>query len=325
MTVLRYWLSAKSWEKKMDAKTNYTVVGIFVVVLTIAMIAFGLWLTSTKRSLSYVYYVTYLREEVSGLSEQNPVRFNGVKVGYVDSILLNDQDPRQVKIILAIEKGTPISTSTVAVLRSEGITGIDYVGLKSLTSDAPPLLAQKGQKYPVIPSEPSLLTKLSSSIPQMTEAISKLTADVNLVFDEKNRQAISASLANIQTITDSIAQNSQNINDTLKNTNIFMKNAADLTAQMPPILDQLKETMASVHKTSDAFGQTSKTITTAMQQTSNTVQHVGEQIVPSAQELITRLNTIAANLQNVSDQMKQNPSVIIRGRTPAALGPGEGR
>lgn len=309
----------------MDAKTNYTVVGIFVVVLTTAMIAFGLWLTSTKRSQHYDYYVTYLREEVSGLSEQNPVRYNGVKVGYVKSIELNPEDPQQVEIFLAIEHGTPITVSTVAVLQSEGITGIDFIGLKVLSNNSPPLLAQKDQKYPVIPSEPSLLTKLSTSLPELADSISKLTADVNQLFDEKNRQAISASLANIQKITDSIAQNSQNINDTLKNTNIFMKNAADLTGQMPPILTQLKETMASVRQTSDAFGQTSKSITTAMQQTSSTVQHVGEQVVPSAQELITRLNTIAANLQNVSDQMKQNPSVIIRGRTPAALGPGEGR
>lgn len=309
----------------MDAKTNYTVVGIFVVILTTVMIAFGLWLTSTKRTQNYLYYVTYMREEVSGLSEQNAVRYNGVKVGYVDSISLNPKDPQQVEIVLAIEQGTPISTSTIAVLRSEGITGIDYIGLTSLTSDAPPLVLQKGQKYPVIPSEPSLLTKLSTSLPQLASSISKLTADVNRIFDPQNQAAIQASLANVQKLTNTLVQNTQNINDTLKNTNVFMKNAADLSARMPEILNQLQATMASVHKTSDEFGATSKTITTAMQTTSNTVQHVGDQVVPSAQELITRLNDIAANLQSVSNQMKQNPAVILRGSAPTPLGPGEGR
>ncbi len=309
----------------MDAKTNYTVVGIFVVILTTAMIALGLWLTSSQRTQHYVYYITYMREEVSGLSEQNAVRYNGVKVGYVDSISLNPKDPQQVEIVLALQEGTPVTTSTVAILRSEGITGIDYIGLQSLTSDAPLLILQKGQKYPVIPSEPSLLTKLSTSLPELADSINKLTDDVGKIFDDKNRVAIQASLANMQKITDTLAKNTQNINDTLQNTNTFMKNAADLTARMPPILNELQATMASVHKTSDAFGATSKTITNAMQATSNTVQHVGDQVVPSAQELITRLNDIAANLQSVSNQMKQNPAVIIRGSAPAPLGPGEGK
>src|SRR5690606_19698287 len=107
---------------------------------------------------------------------------NGVKVGYVDSIRLNPQDPQQVVLKLKIRRGTPITTSTIATLVSEGITGIDYVGLKALTSQAPPLKAKPGEKYPVIPSEPSLLVKLSTALEDVTKTIKGLTDSVGKVF-----------------------------------------------------------------------------------------------------------------------------------------------
>src|SRR5690606_22120300 len=118
----------------MDTKVNYTVVGIFVILLCLMLVIFFLWLTSLQHREVYDTYIVYMHEEVSGLGTQGPVRYNGVKVGYVDSIRLNPQDPQQVVLKLKIRRGTPITTSTIATLVSEGITGIDYVGLKALTS-----------------------------------------------------------------------------------------------------------------------------------------------------------------------------------------------
>ena len=48
-----------------------------------------------------------------------------------------------------------------------------------------------------------------------------------------------------------------------------------------------------------------------------------QQTIPPAISLLNRLNAIAANLEKVSNQLRQNPSVIIRGTTPPKPGPGE--
>ncbi len=118
----------------MESKVNYTVVGIFVVLLTIAIIAAGFWLARGSQASVYHTYVTIMDESVSGLSEQAPVKFNGVSVGYVTSIALNYQNPQQVIVKMDIESGVPITTSTAATLLAQGITGITYVGLKARTS-----------------------------------------------------------------------------------------------------------------------------------------------------------------------------------------------
>ena len=46
-------------------------------------------------------------------------------------------------------------------------------------------------------------------------------------------------------------------------------------------------------------------------------------ILPAANQAITNLDVITRNLMGVSAEIKQNPAVLIRGKQPQALGPGE--
>ncbi len=307
----------------MDSKVNYTIVGIFVCVLGAALLLIGLWLTSLKHTEKYQYYVTYMREEVAGLNVQSAVRFNGVKVGYVSAIDLNAKDPQQVKITLAISQETFISTSTIAVLQSEGITGIDYIGLKALTISAPALKAQKGEQYPVIPSEPSLLVKLSTSLQEVTDSIKILSEDVNKVFDEKNRQALQQSLQSLAKVTQTIADNSKQIDASLKSANVLLKNSALASKKLPQVMVDMQSTLKSIRTTSDNFNKTNGKISQAMNNTSQAVNDLSQQLLPSAEQLINRLNNIAGNVEHISSDMQQNPSILVRGKYPAPPGPGE--
>lgn len=55
----------------------------------------------------------------------------------------------------------------------------------------------------------------------------------------------------------------------------------------------------------------------------NTIDQISQQAIPPAVILLRRLNAISANLEKVSNEMRQNPSVIIRGTKAPKLGPGE--
>src|SRR5438874_2702089 len=100
------------------------VVGLFVVVLTIALVIIFLWLNAIGTQKSYKTYLIYVKEDVTGLTLQSPVRYNGVPVGYVSGIELDPRNPQLVKISVKIEVGTPITTSTVATIQLQGITGV---------------------------------------------------------------------------------------------------------------------------------------------------------------------------------------------------------
>ncbi len=307
----------------MDTKVNYTVVGLFVILLIAALVVLFLWLTSFKHREVYDTYVVYMHEEVSGLNVQSPVRYNGVKVGYVQSIRLNNNDPQQVVLVLKIKQGTPITTSTIATLMSEGITGMDYVGLKALTSQAPALTAKPGEKFPIIPSEPSLLLKLSTTLQQVTKTIQDLSDNIGKVFDEQNQRSIRASLTNIAKVTQTLANNSKNIDASLASMKKLLSNGAKASDEFPTVIKELQSTLSSIQSTAKHFDQAGQSVVTTVNDTKTVMQNVSQQLVPSAQQLIDQLNTVGANLQQVSSALVRNPSILVRGQYPQPLGPGE--
>jgi len=149
----------------MEEKVNLAVVGIFVLVLSTALIGSVLWLSSGKSyGTSYDIYQTYMKESVAGLNLKAPVRYRGVEVGRVQKIALAPGNVEQVQLTLAIERGTPIKVDTVAVLSTQGVTGIAFVDLTGGSRDSPELKAEPDAPYPVIRSGPSLMVRLDASL-----------------------------------------------------------------------------------------------------------------------------------------------------------------
>ncbi len=307
----------------MDTKVNYTLVGVFVIVLATVMVSIFLWLTTMKQDRFTQTYVTYIRDDVSGLNVQSAVRFNGVKVGYVSSILLNKKDPQQVEIVMKLEKGTPITTSTVATLNPQGITGLDYVGLKARTTNAPLLRRQPGHPYPVIAAEPSLLVRLSTVVKEITQSVSQLTEDVNQVLDRQNRLAVKNSLLNLEKITQVVALNSEQINNGLNSMSVLLRNSAVASVQFPQLLKAFNNTLSAMTKAADRVATSGETMANTVVLANNSINEVSQHLVPSAQQLLQRLDTMTSTLQSFAYEFEQDPAMIVRGKTPAPPGPGE--
>lgn len=149
----------------MEEKLNFTVVGLFVLVLGAALIGAVLWLSSGRAyGTAYETYRIYMKESVAGLNLNAPVLYRGVEVGRVRRIALAPDNPEEVEVTLAIATGTPIKVDTVAVLQTQGLTGIAYVDLTGGHRDSPPLRARAGEPDPVISTGPSLMVRLDASL-----------------------------------------------------------------------------------------------------------------------------------------------------------------
>ena len=53
------------------------------------------------------------------------------------------------------------------------------------------------------------------------------------------------------------------------------------------------------------------------------IQNFNQQVMPLTTSTLQSLNTISSNLQGLSVEVKKNPSILLRGKAPSALGPGE--
>ena len=131
----------------MEPRVNYFLAGIFVLVLGAAMVAGLLWLSVGTSTRDYDKYYVYMTESVAGLNTDAPVKFQGVDVGRVIDIRLDPKNPERVRLVLAIEKGTPIKEDTIAVLGFQGLTGIAHLNLTGhISGESPPLKANPGER-----------------------------------------------------------------------------------------------------------------------------------------------------------------------------------
>lgn len=213
----------------METKVNYTVVGVFVIGLIVAVIAAVLWLSVGFTHKEYNYYRSYMHESVTGLSIGSSVKFNGVNVGYVKDISLNPTNPQQVELLFAIENGVPITRDTTATLMTQGLTGVAYVDLQSHGYDNRPLVATSGETYPVIRTTPSLLLRLDTTINELTTNFSQVSSSLQKLLDAENRSAFKRILINMDKISSNLANNNQQMTALLENSETFMQALSEQT------------------------------------------------------------------------------------------------
>jgi phospholipid/cholesterol/gamma-HCH transport system substrate-binding protein len=142
----------------MDPRINYTLVGLFVLVLGSGIIAAAVWLSGRGDERAYQTYVAYVRESVAGLNPRAAVKYRGVNVGTVRRIGLDKEG--RVRLLLDIEVGTPLTDDTAAVLSSLGITGLAFVDLKAVgrtSGRACRKIGKAEEQFPEVRTCPSLL------------------------------------------------------------------------------------------------------------------------------------------------------------------------
>lgn len=286
----------------METKVRYTIVGLFVVILGAAAIFSILWFIFRGQIAPYQTYAVNMQESVSCLGMDSPVKFNGVNVGYVSDISLDQKDPRVVHLLLKIEEGTPITEATSAILTYEGLTGVCFVEMKTKIIGAPPLQKKPGQEYPVIPWSPSIAFQLDIALRELGDNIDKITDSVTELLSPQNQQSIQKSLANIAAFTDMLVAHKEEFGR-------IVQNSSEASKRLPAVMQQ---TQTALKKFGSASGQAD-----------NAIENISQQTLPTAQDALTRLMEVLNNLQQITNQLQNNPSILVRGRQTPPLGPGE--
>lgn len=307
----------------MEGRVNYTVVGIFIIVLMVFFFLAVFWMSTVDHGKQYRTYWVFVHEDVTGLSAESPVRFNGVKVGYVQSIRLDNKNLKLVKLVLRIEPDVLITTGTHAILNAQGVTGVVYVNLKANSEVGTPLLATAGNPFPIIPSRPSLLVQLSSVLPEMTKDIQNLASSVTQVLDTQNRDSIRESLKNIATLTKTLADNSVAFTETIKSLDGTLANVSEASNHFPSMMQQMNKTLNSVDQLSIQMAQTSKEIGSTMKSGQLVINNFSDQVMPSAQQALSNLSIATVHMQQLTHELERNPSMLVRGKVPSTPGPGE--
>lgn len=299
----------------METKVNYARVGLFVVLLGAALVVLLIWLGRRESRRVYDHYDVYVRESVTGLSVGASVKYLGVDIGYLKEMVVDPENPEQLRLTLSVSEETPVKEDTVAFLEFQGLTGVAVVNLAGGGRESPPLRAKPGERYPVIENVPSLYARLEGglrrlvsdpTLPRLVTRLESLAADTQSLVDEENRAAFK-----------------QLLTETAKIAGTLDRMTGRVDAQLPIVLDHLQESSRSISEMSSNAARTSAMLERLVSRNQARIEEFTGQTLTEAGLLIMELRDLTATSKRLAAQLEREPNALIFGRSRHPRGPGE--
>ena len=303
---------------------NYALVGAFVLLLGALLIAGLLWLAAGGAfQTKYDLYQATEDESVAGLNLNAPVKYNGVDVGKVRQIHLDPTNPALVHLLFAIERGTPIKVDTVAVLKTQGLTGIAYVELSGGAKDAALLRVVPPNRYPVIQTKPSLSARLENVLTTVLSKLDDTSSSINSILSAENRAAFKSALADFATVARTVAARKDAIDTGITSAARTFQNSAGATAQIAPVIERIGRGADAVEKMGSEVARTSESAAKTVDAVGADLQRFGTDTLPELRRLLGELAALSTSLRRLSEQTERDPRGLLFGRKPVPPGPGE--
>ena len=188
----------------METRAHHILIGLFTVLAAGALLMFVLWMSRSGTDGEMKRYDILFREAVSGLSVGSVVQYSGIRVGDVERLTLDPQDPRQVWARIRVSASTPVKTDTRARLALLNITGASIIELSQGTPESNFLGGN--DDIPVIEAEPSPLTQLRISSEELLVNVTTLVENANRLLSEDNSAHVTRVLSNLDTVTSALAE-----------------------------------------------------------------------------------------------------------------------
>ena len=201
----------------METRANYVLIGAFTLAVIAAAFGFVLWFQSLHTTKARGPLRVIFEGPASGLRNGGSVNFNGISIGEVISVKLDN--PRRVVALAMVENTEPLRKDTLVGLEFQGLTGVAAISLKGGEEAAPPVpLDEDG--VPTLTADPNALQDVTEVIRGTLQNIYRVVAD--------NQQAVKNSLHNLETFTNSLARNSEKIDDVMAKVDGVMGKADNL-------------------------------------------------------------------------------------------------
>ena len=238
---------------------------IKTAILVIASIVLFIWGYSFLKGKAIfanykTFYVTYTN--VEGLVKSAPVTLNGLAIGKVNDIKINETNG-SIVVELQITSDFPISSTSAAVLYEPGFIGGKQIAIEPDFNNK--TLAENGQELPgelklsLTASIQEKLVPLQAKFETVLVEVEQLLKGVNSVLDKKSQENLKITLAELSNTMVEIHAASANVNS------ILTDNKSDLKG----VVSNFKKVSTDFVKISDSLnkadlGKTVKSFNTSL-------------------------------------------------------------
>jgi len=316
------------------ARTHEEIkVGVVVVtagvLFLVALVFVGGVNLLRKPKAEYTAYFKF----AGGLEPGSLVRFGGLKVGVVKSADLDPTDNTRIRIVLDVERGTPIRTNSTARISSLGFLGENYLEISAGTRDAGAL--PEGSEIPT--AEIVQLADVFNNVNNITVNATKLVNDL----DDRILALSDSTNLLIKNLNDVVSpENKEHFRSVLANTDEMLKetrphldktlgNLETASARVAPTIDHLNVTTDKANKLVDHLDavvlenrqqihDTLLRLQISLNQAERLINDIDDTLGSNRGNLDETLENIRAtseNLRQFSDTLKQRPYSLVRIKT----------
>ena len=304
----------------METRAHHVLIGLFTVLVVVGGMLFGLWLAKSSMDNTFKDYEVVFNEAVSGLSKGSSVQYNGIKVGDVIELRLDDKDPRRVLALIRLAANTPVKVDTKAKLALTGVTGTSIIQLSGGDPNSPALKGKDG-KLPVIVASPSPIARLLTDGTDVISNVNMLLHNANKLFSPENVDSFGKTLSNLEQTTTAISSQRGDIVQTLKQLSQVGKQATAALEQTTTLMrnangilntkgQQMFSDAGQAMKSLEQSTQTINTLINNNEDSLNNGMQGLNQLGPAVNELRETLST----LRSISRRLEANPSGFLLNR-----------
>jgi phospholipid/cholesterol/gamma-HCH transport system substrate-binding protein len=285
----------------METRANFVLIGTFTLAVIAAAFGFVLWFQNLHTTKARSPLRIVFEGPAAGLRNGGSVNFNGIRVGEVLSVKLDN--PRRVVALAMVENTAPIRKDTLVGLEFQGLTGVAAISLKGGEVSAPPVPLDK-DGVPVLTADPDALQ-------DVTEAIRATLRNINRVVAE-NQQSVTNSLHNVEAFTATLARNSERIDDIMGKIDAVMGKADGVVAKTDNIMLGL-DTLAGGREGGELF------------QTVKSIRELAEDFDRRSGALIADGRRTLGDISRAVNNLDRNPTRLLfgAGNSNAAPAPAE--
>lgn len=319
----------------MEPEARYTVIGAIVLAL-VALTVFGyMWLAGVGSGDNFRYYVIHFENQsLEGMGIGSDVNMRGVKVGRVQEYSISRDNINRVDVILRVDRQTPVSVNTSAVVRRNLVTGVAWIDLQTPGTPGPELaVVPDGEQYPVIPEGTSDLEQIAGAMSRLAVSGEGALENVRSLLNERNRETMIEAVAAVRDLADGLDQRLARVDGAIDGVVQAAASIEQASREISSSLVRLSDEGGAALRRFGPLVQQGRAALESISRAARTLEReagaISQGLSSSADTGTLELQATARELRRGVDQLSRaaerlrDPRSALLGPSPDQLGPGE--
>ena len=323
----------------METRSSYFLVGLFVLVTSLALAAFGVWLAKADIDQRFDLYEIVFDGSVGGLQEGSQVQYRGVPVGRVREIGIDPDNVTQIVALIEVEADTPVKEDTSAELAMQGITGLANIELSGGSNASATLETGDDGTLPRIHAAPSAIEQVFQSTPELLANAVSLLERLSVLASAENVEAFSDILAHVESLTGTLSESRGDLSTLLSETATASEEIGAVAGDARLLVGELTTLAGSLGEQAGAIGSGSDDALGEVEEAAKALKNLswrldrtfadierplddfGQSGLYDFTEMVREMRQLVASLTRITKEFERDPAGFLIGGSQRGFTP----